>query len=86
MVGKSVTLANLKHTIETMLEAVFGEIPKIRMRPGYFPFVEPGVEIDIWWEKSGKWLEFMGAGLVHPNVLIQGDIDPKVYSGFAFGF
>ncbi len=56
------------------------------MRPGYFPFVEPGMEVDLWWEKDGKgrWLEFMGCGLVHPNVLRQADIDPEVYSGFAF--
>jgi len=58
-----------------MLKGIFGFEPKIRMRPGYFPFVEPGIEVDIWWEiekngkKHGKWLEFMGCGLTHPNVL-----------------
>ena len=58
------------------------------MRPGYFPFVEPGMEVDLWWERDGKgrWLEFMGCGLVHPNVLRQADINPDEYSGFAFGF
>ena len=66
---------------------------KIRIRPGYFPFVEPGLEIDIWFEfidKNGNeramWLEFMGAGMTHPEVLKNGGIDPEVYSGFAFGF
>jgi len=61
VVGKDIHMGHLKHTIETMLEGILGYTPKIRMRPGYFPFVEPGVEVDIWWEESGKWLELMGA-------------------------
>ncbi len=68
-----ITISHLKGTIVTILKEIFGYEPKIRMRPGYFPFVEPGMEVDLWWEKDGKgrWLEFMGCGLVHPNVLTQ---------------
>lgn len=88
VVDKNITIAHLKGTITTILTELFGYEPKFRMRPGYFPFVEPGMEVDLWWERDGKgrWLEFMGCGLVHPNVLKQADINPEEYSGFAFGF
>lgn len=88
VVDKNITISHLKGTIVTILKEIFGYEPKIRMRPGYFPFVEPGMEVDLWWERDGKgrWLEFMGCGLVHPNVLSEGDVDPNEYSGFAFGF
>ena len=79
-----------------MLSDVFGKEVSIRMRPGYFPFVEPGVEIDFSCPfcngdgckicKWSGWIEFMGAGLIHPNVLKEGWLDPSIYSGFAFGF
>ena len=55
----------------------------MRFRPGYFPFVEPGVELDM--KYKGKWIELLGAGMVHPQVLRNGGIDPTEYSGFAFG-
>ena len=93
MVDKGISLAHLKGAIGTMLSELFEKEIKIRIRPGYFPFVEPGLEIDIWFEfidKNGNeramWLEFMGAGMTHPEVLKNGGIDPEVYSGFAFGF
>jgi phenylalanyl-tRNA synthetase alpha chain len=88
VVGEKIHIGHLKHTILTMLKELFGYEPKIRMRPGYFPFVEPGIEVDLWWEKNGKgrWLEFMGCGLIHPNVLREGGIDPAKFSGFAGGF
>lgn len=88
VVDKNINIGHLKGTITTILTELFGYTPKFRMRPGYFPFVEPGIEVDLWWEKDGKgrWLEFMGSGLIHPNVLRQADVDPEVYSGFAFGF
>ncbi len=80
-----------------MLSEIFEKEVSIRMRPGYFPFVEPGVEIDFSCPfceensdcrvcKGSNWIEFMGAGLIHPNVIKEGGLDPKVYSGFAFGF
>ena len=88
VVDKNINIGHLKGTITTILTELFGYTPKFRMRPGYFPFVEPGIEVDLWWEKDGKgrWLEFMGSGLIHPNVLRQADVDTEVYSGFAFGF
>lgn len=96
VVDKGVSMANLKYAIRTMLSDIFGREVSIRLRPGYFPFVEPGVEVDFSCpfcngdgcricKKSG-WIEFMGAGLIHPNVLREGGLDPDVYSGFAFGF
>jgi phenylalanyl-tRNA synthetase alpha chain len=93
VVDKNISLSHLKGTIQTMLSELFEKDVKIRFRPGYFPFVEPGLEVDMWFEftdKSGEkkaiWLEFMGAGMVHPNVLKNCGIDSDQYSGFAFGF
>jgi len=60
-----------------------GQDVKLRFRPHFFPFTEPSAEIDIWWK--GRWLEILGAGMVHPNVLKAAKIDPEKYSGFAFG-
>jgi phenylalanyl-tRNA synthetase alpha chain len=95
VVGEDVTLAGLKGTLESFFKKLFGSNVKIRMRPSFFPFVEPGVEIDVSCflcsgsgcsvcKKSG-WIEVMGGGMVHPNVLLAGGIDPRKYSGFAFG-
>jgi phenylalanyl-tRNA synthetase alpha chain len=91
MVGKNVTLGNLKYVVETALSEIFKKPIKTRFRPGYFPFVEPGFELDLWNETGGKdkkgaWLEFMGCGMIHPKVLEHGGIDPKEHNGFAFGF
>ena len=89
MIGKNVSLANLKAVLSTFFERIFGRPMTIRFRPSYFPFTEPSVEIDIGWtdEKGNivKWLEVMGAGMVHPDVLRAGGIDPKKWQGFAFG-
>ncbi len=86
-VNKGVTFAELKETLIMFAELVFGKDVKYQIRPSFFPFTEPSLEMDIWWgdEKTGKWLEIMGAGMVHPNVLKAVDIDPEVYTGFAFG-
>jgi len=86
-VAKKVSMANLKGVIEYFFKSYFGDSVQIRFRPSFFPFVEPGVEVDMFLNKSGKgkWLEMMGAGLVHPNVLRAGGIDPDEWSGFAFG-
>lgn len=96
VVDKNISLAHMKYTIRTMLSDIFGREVAIRMRPGYFPFVEPGVEVDFsctFCEGKGckickhtGWIEFMGAGLIHPNVIKQGGLDPNEYTGFAFGF
>lgn len=96
VVDKGIGISHLKFTITTMLSDIFGKEVTIRMRPGYFPFVEPGVEVDFSCPfcdgtgcricKGSGWIEFMGAGLIHPNVIREGGLDPDVYSGFAFGF
>lgn len=96
VVDKNIGMWHLKFTIKTMLSDLFGKEVTIRMRPGYFPFVEPGVEVDFSCPfcngdgcricKWSGWIEFMGAWLIHPNVIREGGLDPEVYSGFAFGF
>lgn len=83
MIGKEVSLADLKGILEQFLKRLLGDKIEIRFRPSYFPFVEPGVEVDMLWKK--KWLELLGAGMVHPNVLKAGGIDSKEWQGFAFG-
>lgn len=87
VVDKNVTLAMLKNTLEIFFTKFFGNDIKVRFRPGFFPFVEPGVEVDILHKsaRGEKWLEVMGAGMVHPNVLKNAGLDPKEYQGFAFG-
>lgn len=95
VIDKNISLANLKFTLEIFFEKFFGGEINIRFRPSFFPFVEPGVEVDMSCFKcEGKgcsickntgWIEVLGAGMVHPNVLKNGGIDPEEYSGFAFG-
>lgn len=86
-VDKKVSLAELKDTLIMFVEMIYGEEVRYRIRPSFFPFTEPSLEMDIWWgdEATGKWLEILGAGMVHPNVLQAVGIDPEEYSGFAFG-
>jgi phenylalanyl-tRNA synthetase alpha chain len=88
-VEEGISLADLKGTLTQFLNAFFErDDMQIRFRPSFFPFVEPGVEVDMEWENKGgktKWLEIGGAGVVHPDVLRTGGIDPEKYSGFAFG-
>lgn len=79
-----ITMTDLVATIRTVLEKFFEKKLEMRIRPSYFPFVEPGIEVDIKW--GDKWLEIMGAGMVHPNVLRNCGINPDEYQGFAFGF
>lgn len=96
VVDKWIGIGHLKFTITTMLSDIFWKEVTIRMRPGYFPFVEPGVEVDFSCPfcdgvgckicKHSGWIEFMGAGLIHPNVIREWWLDPDIYSGFAFGF
>jgi phenylalanyl-tRNA synthetase alpha chain len=83
VIDKKVSLAQLKGTLETFFKAYFGPDIETRFRPSFFPFVEPGVEVDIRWKD--KWLEVMGAGLVHPNVLKSAGVDPEKWSGLLLG-
>ncbi|MGY3749507.1 phenylalanine--tRNA ligase subunit alpha [Vagococcus acidifermentans] len=95
VVDKDITMADLKGTLEVLMKKMFGEDRDIRMRPSYFPFTEPSVEVDISCFKCGGkgcnvckhtgWIEILGAGVVHPQVLEMSGIDSSVYSGFAFG-
>ena len=94
-VDKDVSFAEMKQTLLSFATAFFGDETKIRLRPSYFPFTEPSAEVDIWWgleneddhrmTKGTGWLEIMGCGMVDPAVLSASGIDPKVYSGYAFG-
>lgn len=85
VVDEKTHMGHLKGCLEEFCRLFF-EDPnmKLRFRPGYFPFTEPSAEVDIWW-KNSTWLEVLGCGMVHPNVLSNCDIDPEVYQGFAFG-
>ena len=82
-IDKKVSFKNLKDSLYYFAKEMFGSDTKVRFRPSYFPFTEPSAEMDISW-KNG-WLEILGSGLVDPNVLKNCGIDPKEYSGFAFG-
>ncbi len=89
-IDKGVHLGHLKGTIQYFFSKFFKGAVEVRFRPSFFPFVEPGVEVDMRITSGnsklvGKWIEVMGAGMVHPNVLRDSGIDPTVYSGFAFG-
>jgi phenylalanyl-tRNA synthetase alpha chain len=95
MVGEDITVANLIAVMGEMLNGIFKQEVKIRVRPGYFPFVEPGLEVDVFCTichgrgcpscKHQGWLEMIGAGMIHPSVLRAGGIDPDKFTGFAFG-
>lgn len=86
-VGENVSLGDLKATLSVFAREIFERDVKVRLRPSFFPFTEPSAELDIWWEsaRGGRWLELLGCGMVHPNVLRGCDIDPGIYSGWAFG-
>ena len=93
-IDKNVSFTDLKQTLLYFTKALFGK-SKIRLRPSYFPFTEPSAEVDVFWgletetdyriTKGTGWLEIMGCGIVDPNVLKNCEIDPKEYSGYAFG-
>jgi phenylalanyl-tRNA synthetase alpha chain len=95
VVDEGISMADLKGTMEAVWNRFFGADVKVRLRPGYFPFVEPGCEYDLSCRmcdaagcrtcKGSGWLELGGAGMVHPAVLEAVGIDPERYTGFAFG-
>jgi phenylalanyl-tRNA synthetase alpha chain len=95
MVGKDISVANLIYFMKTLLSNIFKKEVSVRLRPGFFPFVEPGFELDIKCLICGGkgcsvckhqgWVELLPCGMVHPNVLKHGGIDPDEYNGFAFG-
>lgn len=83
LVDEGVTFAHLKGVLTRFLQTLFGADAKVRFRPSYFPFVEPGGEIDIY--RNGRWMEVLGCGMIHPVVLENVGYDPEKVSGFAFG-
>lgn len=95
VVDENITMADLMGTLEVMSKEIFGEDRKVRFRPSYFPFTEPSVEVDVSCFncdgagcricKQSGWIEILGAGMIHPNVLDMSHVDSKKYSGFAFG-
>ena len=95
VIDKNVTMADLKGTLNTVVEKLYGEGTKTRIRPHHFPFTEPSCEMDVQCHKCGGvgcptckgegWIELLGAGMIHPRVLEMSGIDPEVYSGWAFG-
>ncbi|MDY4762363.1 phenylalanine--tRNA ligase subunit alpha [Streptococcus thoraltensis] len=95
VVGENISMADLKGTLELISQKMFGADRKIRLRPSYFPFTEPSVEVDVSCFKCGGegcnvckktgWIEILGAGMVHPSVLEMSGVDSEKYSGFAFG-
>jgi phenylalanyl-tRNA synthetase, alpha subunit len=95
MIDKNISISNLIYFMKTMLSEVFQRDVQVRLRPGFFPFVEPGFELDISCQvcggvgcpscKNSGWLELCPCGMIHPNVLTAGGIDPEEYTGFAFG-
>ena len=85
VIDRGITMADLAGTIEAFTKAFFGPGFNSRLRPSYFPFTEPSAEFDIQ-RPNGEWIELGGSGMVHPNVLRAGGLDPEEWSGFAFGF
>jgi phenylalanyl-tRNA synthetase alpha chain len=89
LVGEGVSMADLKGVLHTFVNAFFERSLAMRFRPSYFPFTEPSAEVDIGWEKGDGsepgWLEILGCGMVHPNVLAGCNVDPEKYTGYAFG-
>ena len=95
VIDKNVTMADLKGTLNTVVEELYGKGTKTRFRPHHFPFTEPSCEMDVQCHKCGGvgcptckgegWIELLGAGMIHPKVLEMSGIDPNVYSGWAFG-
>lgn len=85
VIDRDITMADLAGTIDAFTTAFFGQRLPSRLRPSYFPFTEPSAEFDVQ-RPDGSWLEMCGCGMVHPNVLRAGGLDPEEWSGFAFGF
>jgi phenylalanyl-tRNA synthetase alpha chain len=95
VVDKGITMCDLKGVLEQFAHEIYGPDTKVKFRPSFFPFTEPSVEVDVSCSECGGkgcrvckgsgWIEILGAGMVHPNVLRGCGIDPEVYSGFAFG-
>ncbi len=87
MIDKNISISNLIGILQEFINGLYGKEMEMRLRPGYFPFVEPGFELDIKYQTPAgeKWMEMLGCGLVHPNVIKEAGLDPNEYQGLAFG-
>lgn len=89
LVDRDVTFADLKGMLSDFVNAFFEDDLEMRLRPSYFPFTEPSAEVDVRWRNAdgtaGNWLEVLGCGMVHPEVLVNCGVDPEIYTGYAFG-
>lgn len=83
LVDREVNVGHMVHVLRSLIGEILEDDVQVRLRPAFFPFVEPGFEMDVMFR--GRWLELLGCGLVHPDVLRRGGVDPDVHSGFAFG-
>ncbi len=84
VVDHNISFANLKAVLHQFVESFFERDAELRFRASYFPFTEPSAEVDVLWEE-GRWLEILGCGMVHPNVLSNAGVDPEEFTGYAFG-
>jgi len=86
-IDKNVTMAELKETLIVLAKMMYGADVRYRLRPSFFPFTEPSMEMDVWWERKdgSRWLEILGAGMVDPNVLTACGLNPDEFTGFALG-
>ncbi|MCJ7592542.1 MAG: phenylalanine--tRNA ligase subunit alpha [Woeseiaceae bacterium] len=84
VIDENISFANLKAVLHEFVEAFFERKAELRFRPSYFPFTEPSAEVDVRWGE-GRWLEILGCGMVHPNVLESAGVDSEKYTGYAFG-
>ena len=84
VIDRDISFANLKAVLHQFVETFFERDAELRFRASYFPFTEPSAEVDVLWDK-GKWLEILGCGMVHPNVLNMAGVDPEEFTGYAFG-
>lgn len=82
---KNITMADLMGTVEHFFKKILGKASEIRFVPHHYPFVEPGMDAHISWKSKNRWLEVLGSGMVHPEILQAVNLDPKVWQGFAFG-
>ncbi|MEM8817824.1 MAG: phenylalanine--tRNA ligase subunit alpha, partial [Pseudomonadota bacterium] len=84
VVGRGISFANLKAVLHQFVERFFEREASLRFRPSYFPFTEPSAEVDVLWGED-RWLEILGCGMVHPNVLESAGVDSEEFTGYAFG-
>lgn len=82
-IDKNTSMSNLVGTLDYFIKRILGSEIKTRLRPHYYPFVEPGMDLDIW--RDGQWMEILGSGMLHPVVIKNMGLDPKIWQGFAFG-